>query len=58
MVDEREGMSIFYVVCMTAVILALVILFALRSHYITNQVSLGRHGRKFYPSRQHHLPFF
>ena len=41
MIDEREGMSIIYVVFMTAVILALVIFFGLRSRYTANRVSLG-----------------
>ena len=36
MIDEREGISIIYVVFMTAVILALVIFFGLRSHYTAN----------------------
>lgn len=31
MIDEREGMSVIYVIIMTAVIVALVILFGLRS---------------------------
>jgi hypothetical protein len=39
MIDEREG--IIYVVFMTAVMLALVILFALRSRYTANRLSLG-----------------
>ena len=42
MIDEREN-SIIYVVFMTASILALVVLFALRSRYTANQVSLGGH---------------
>ena len=33
MIDEREGMSIIYVVFMTTVMVALVILFGLRSRY-------------------------
>ena len=37
MIDEREGMSI-YVVFMTTVIVALVILFGLRSRYAADSV--------------------
>jgi hypothetical protein len=42
-IDEREGMSIIYVVFMTAVILALVIVFGIRSRYAANPVRRGRH---------------
>ena len=43
MIDEREGMSVIYVVFMTAVILALVILLGLRSRYAVNPVRRDRH---------------
>ena len=43
MIDEREGLRIIRVVFMTAVILALVIFFGLRSHYAANHVSLAGH---------------
>ena len=43
MIDEKEGMSIIYVVFMTAVMLALVIFFGLRSRYAANHVSLAKH---------------
>jgi hypothetical protein len=43
MTDERESMSIIYLVCMTAVILALVIFFALRSRYAAKQLNLAGH---------------
>lgn len=39
MIGEREGMCIIYVVFMTTDILALVILFGLRSHYAASQIS-------------------
>jgi len=42
-IDEREGMGIIYVVFMTAVILALVIVFGIRSRYAANPVRRGRH---------------
>jgi len=37
-IAEREGMSIIYVVFMTTVIVALVILFGLRSRYAADSV--------------------
>jgi hypothetical protein len=43
MIDEREGVSIIYVVFMTGVMLALVIFFGLRSRYAANQMNLSRH---------------
>jgi hypothetical protein len=42
-IDEREGMGIIYAVFMTAVILALVIVFGIRSRYAANPVRRGRH---------------
>ena len=44
MIDEKEGMSVIYVVFMTAVMLALVIFFGLRSRYAANQTRLARHN--------------
>ena len=41
MTDERESMSVIYLVGLTAVILALVTFFALRSRYAANQLDLA-----------------
>jgi hypothetical protein len=43
MIEEREDVSIIYVVLMTAVILTLVVLFGIRSRYAANPVRHGRH---------------
>jgi len=43
MIDEKESMSIIGVVFMTAVILALAIIFGLRSRYAANRKSLAGH---------------
>jgi hypothetical protein len=42
-IEQREDMSIIYVIFMTAVILALVIVFGIRSRYAANPVRRGRH---------------
>ena len=43
MVDEREEMSILYVIFVIAVILALVIVFGVRARYATNPVRRSRY---------------
>ena len=43
MIYEREIMSIIYVVFTTSVVLALVIIFGIRSRYAANPVRHGRH---------------
>ncbi len=43
MTGERESVSLIYLVCVTAVILALVIFFGLRAHYAAKELDLSGH---------------
>ncbi len=43
MIGERESMSIIYALYMTAVILALIVLFELQSRYAAKQLNLSEH---------------
>ena len=43
MIDERESMSIIYVVFTTSVIFAFVIIFGIRSRYAASPVRRSRH---------------